>query len=323
MEDRLRAAFAAGELEGLHALHVTQHGEVIADVYFDGVDEHWGTPLGHRTFGPDELHDLRSVTKSVVGLLYGIALDEGVVPPPEAPLYAQFPEYPDFADDPAYAPIRIEHALTMSLGTEWREDLPYTDPENSEIAMERAADRYAYVLSRPVVRPPGEVWTYNGGATALLARLIEKGSGQTIEAFAAERLFAPLGITEWDWAAGADGVPAAASGLRLTARDLAKIGQLVLDGGSHDGRQILPAAWLDASFAPKLSLGELSYGYQWYLAPYFVAGFGNGGQRLSVNRSAGLVLVLYAGRYNDFDAWQLAVKISTEFLAPYLNDRAK
>ncbi|MFX9054135.1 serine hydrolase, partial [Acinetobacter baumannii] len=87
-------------------------------------DEAWGRPLGEVAFGPETLHDLRSVTKSIVGLLYGIALDRGKVPAPDQPLMAQFPEYPDLAADPARRDLTIAHALTMTLGTEWDETLP-------------------------------------------------------------------------------------------------------------------------------------------------------------------------------------------------------
>jgi CubicO group peptidase (beta-lactamase class C family) len=186
-------------------------------------------------FGPDTLHDLRSVTKSIVGLLYGIALDRGLVPPPEAPLLAQFPEYPELATDPQRARLTILHALTMTLGMEWDEQRPYTDPANSEIAMERAPDRYRYILERPFVAAPGERWIYSGGAVALLGHLIAKGAHTTLPEFARQALFAPLGITTFEWAEGADGVASAASGLRLRPMDLLRIGKLDLDQRVRDG----------------------------------------------------------------------------------------
>ena len=141
MERKLAAGIQAGLLRGLHAVLVGRSRQLVTEQYFSGQDEAWGRPLGDVSFAPDTLHDLRSVTKSVVGLLYGIALDAGMVPPPDAPLLAQFPEYPDLGADPDRAKLTVEHALTMTLGMEWDEARPYTDPENSEIAMERAPDR--------------------------------------------------------------------------------------------------------------------------------------------------------------------------------------
>lgn len=125
------------------------------------------------------LHDVRSVSKSVVGLLYGIALAGGKVPP-EAKLYEHFPEYPDLAAQPGRDRLTIHHALSMTLGLEWDElTLSYDDPRNSDMLMEAAPDRVRFVLERPIVSEPGVKWTYCGGATALLGRLIAKGTGET------------------------------------------------------------------------------------------------------------------------------------------------
>ena len=326
MNGALQEAFDAGELDGLHNVLVTLKGETLAEIAFPGADERWGRPLGLREHGADTLHDLRSVTKSVVGLLYGIALGEGKVPSVDAPLLAQFPDYRDLRGDPLRDEITVGHALSMTMGTEWSEDLPYSDPRNSEVAMEMAKDRYRFVLDRPMVAEPGSSWTYNGGATAIVARLIAKGTGMSVDAYAKEKLFAPLGIDTFEWIRGADGEPSAASGLRLNAGDLARIGQLVLDGGRHDGRQIVPAEWLSEAFTPRTSLDELRYGYQWWLSaggtpPDWVAGFGNGGQRLTVQESIGLVVVVYAGNYNKPDAWKIPVKVIMDFVAPAVRKR--
>ena len=122
--------------------------------------------MGKVAFQADTLHDLRSVSKTIVGLLYGIALADGKVPPPDAPLLASFPEYADLAADPARNRWTIHHVLTMTMGTDWDElGVPYSDPTNSEIAMDTAPDRYRFVLGAPVVMEPGKRWIYNGGAT--------------------------------------------------------------------------------------------------------------------------------------------------------------
>lgn len=181
MDTKIDTAFAAGELSGLHAVMVLHKGEVVAERYYAGADERWGSPLGTREHGPDTLHDLRSVTKPVVGLLYGIALAEGKVPPVDEKLIAQFPHYADLAKDPERDAILIRHALSMKMGTEWNEDLPYSNPKNSEIAMELAEDRYRFVLDRPMVDTPGDRWTYNGGAVAIVAKLITDGVGMPID----------------------------------------------------------------------------------------------------------------------------------------------
>lgn len=324
MDTALREAFARGDLRGLHAVHAIFEGKVIADIYFDGTDQNWGTPLGMREHGPDTLHDLCSVSKSVTSLLYGIALDRGLVPPVTESLIAQYPEYTDLGRDPARKAITIEDALTMQMGIEWNEDLPYSDPRNSEIAMELSADRYRYVLGRPIIDAPGDTWVYNGGATAVIAGIIERGTGMPLEQFADQVLFAPLGISSFEWAKGRDGTAAAASGLRLSARALATIGQMVKAGGTHNGTRIISNAWLTASKTPRARTNVgLRYGYFWWLppgnaAPRWMAGFGNGGQRLTINDVDDLILVVLAGRYNEPDGWKLPVRVIRDFLLPVI-----
>ncbi|WP_339950910.1 serine hydrolase [uncultured Albimonas sp.] len=330
MEHRLAEAHAAGELAGLHGVLVLKDGEIFAEAYFPGQDEAWGEDLGRVEHGPDTLHDLRSVTKSVVGLLYGVALAEGRVPPLDAPLVEAFPEYPDLAQDPARRGILIRHALTMTAGLEWDESLPYSDPRNSEIAMELAPDRLRFALDRPVAHPPGEVWTYSGGATALIGAVIARGVGMELDAYAQARLFAPLGIEDWAWTRGFDGAPSAASGLRMSARGLARLARMLLaQGRGPDGGQLVPAAWIEQSFRPRIATGpeafDPGYGYFWWTAPgeapVWAAGFGNGGQRLSINRGLDLAMIVLAGNYNRPDAWTLPVAISRDFLGPALEGR--
>jgi CubicO group peptidase (beta-lactamase class C family) len=217
---RLEQLVSSGRAWNLHGVVVARAGRIVLERYFAGADETWGAKLGNVAFGPATLHDMRSVTKSIVALVYGIALADGKVPEPDAPLMAAFPEYADLARAGRERPT-IGHALTMTLGTNWNEEIPYTDPANSEIAMEMAADRYRFILEREVVMEPGVKWTYSGGATALLGRLIAKGTGMALPDFAHRALFEPLGIAEIGWARGLDGEASAASGLRLTPRDLA------------------------------------------------------------------------------------------------------
>jgi CubicO group peptidase (beta-lactamase class C family) len=308
LADKIDAGVRSGQLRDLHVVLVARGDEILAERYYSGADASWGKPLGVIAFGPDTLHDLRSVTKSIVGLLYGIALARGLVPPPEAPLLAQFPQYSDLAADPQSARLTVLNALNMTLGMEWDEARPYNDPLNSEIAMERAPDRYRFILDRPIVSPPGERWTYSGGAVALLGFLIARGSGMTLPEFAYEALFAPLGLGEFEWAHGQDGVPSAASGLRLRPPDLLRIGQMALRGGAWNGRQIVPRAWLDSSFAPAIDINieqHVRYGRLWYIgetgARRWIAGFGNGGQRLYAIPELDVACVVFCGAYDQPD----------------------
>ena len=317
MRDRLDRTLNSAHAGGLHAFVVLRNGQILLEHYGVGEDFAWNASLGEIAFGPDTLHDIRSVTKSITALLYGIALNQGLVPGPAEPLLQQFPQYPDLAADPRRARLTVEHALTMSLALEWKEDIPYNSPDNAEIAMEFAPDRCRYVLERPIIGEPGVSWAYCGGATALLGHLIASGTGRTLQEFARETLFGPLGIDNFEWIAGPDGVASAASGLRLSPRDLARLGELV----RLEGQGIVAANWIATMLEPRLptSWGG-RYGYQWYVEESsghpWVAGMGNGGQRLVVVPGLGLVAVIAAGNYDDPEQWRLPAVLLEEVIFP-------
>lgn len=324
--DSLKQAVDDGSLNGLHSTIADFQGERLVEVYFNGKDERWGVQLGKVEHGPDTLHDLRSVTKSIVGLLYGIALSQDKVPGLDEQLLAQFPQYSDLKDGGDREKILVRHALTMKMGMKWNEDLPYTDPRNSEVAMEYAKDRYRYALEQPMEIEPGKKWTYSGGAVALIGKLIADGAGASIDQFAKENLFDPLGIKQFKWEAGADGIPSSASGLRLTARGLAKIGAMISNGGLFDGKQIVPKDWLDQSFVSRATVGGgVRYGFLWYIfgneEKPVIFGAGNGGQRLTVQPSIELVVVSFCGLYNEPNAWQTSVKVMSDHVIPVVRKR--
>jgi CubicO group peptidase (beta-lactamase class C family) len=313
---RLAQAEQDGRVSGLHALLVSQGGRLVFEYYGRGEDEQSGRgPLGDVVFGPDVPHDLRSVSKGVVGLAYGIALAAGRVPPPEAKLYEQFPEYADLAREPGRDRLTIHHVLSMTLGLDWDElAIPYGDPRNAETAMEAAPDRLRFILERPIVGAPGAAWTYCGGATALLGHLIAKGTGERLLAYCRRVLFDPMGFGPTDWSQGRDGEYRAASGLRLLPRDLLKIGQLVRAGGIWNTNPVVPPDWLKRAISPIVTIDGRRYGYHWYLgasAPAgsfrlepWIGGIGWGGQRLYVFSALDLVVAQTCGNYRKSGAEQ-------------------
>jgi CubicO group peptidase (beta-lactamase class C family) len=328
---RLDEAVAHKRLWNLHGVVIVRNDRLVLERYFEAEDNARGRHLGKVAFRAETLHDLRSVSKGIVGLLYGIALEQGKVPPPEAPLYASFPEYADLAGSDGRDRLTIHHVLTMTMGTDWDEtSIPYSNPANSEIAMDRAPDRYRYILERRVVREPGKQWRYCGGATALLARLIYKGTGKSLHTFAREVLFDPLGLGPTQWLTGADGEPFAASGLRMTPRDLAAIGMMMANGGTSGGSRVVPAAWLEKCTAQMVSVDELRrYGYHWYVGDFAFgkpmgwapgrlerawSAFGEGGQRLFVFSGLKLAVAITAGNYGADDQWIPPTRLMREVI---------
>lgn len=327
---QLDKAIADRRIWNLHGLIVLRDGRLVLERYFKGEDSARGVgPIGQVTFAPDTLHDLRSCSKSIVALLYGIALEKGQVPAPETNLDAAFPEYADLSKQDGRERLTVHHALTMTLGLEWDESsLFYADPRNSETAMDAAADRYRYVLERRVIDTPGAHWTYCGGATALLARLIARGSSKTLHQFARENLFGPLGMGPTEWATGADGEPFAASGARMSVRDLARIGELMRHDGMSGDRTIVPTGWIARCTTPYVSADEMRrYGYQWFLldvafgkpkgwAPGRLErmwlAMGEGGQRLFVIPALQLVIAITAGNYGHENQWMPPTRVLKE-----------
>ena len=302
----LAPQFEAWEEANLHAALIVRHGRLAYEHYFTGQDERWGTPLGQVAYDASMRHDLRSVTKSVISLLAGCVLGGQGEAALATPVFDLFPEHADLASG-GKETMTLGHLLEMSTGLVWDEDIPYSDPRNSERMMTVAPDRVRYVLEQPLWRQPGAAWTYNGGATALIAEALTRRTGRPLDALAREHLFDPLGI-EAEWIRYDDGVAVAVSGLRLRPRDTIRIGQMVLQGGLWQGRRVVPADWIALSTAPRLNgPGLFFFGLQWWLGRSLVAreevrwiaGVGWGGQRLFIVPERNLVVLAHAGLYDN------------------------
>jgi CubicO group peptidase (beta-lactamase class C family) len=292
----------------VHAVLAVRRGTLVFEHYFSGSDQIWGRPIGDVTFGPNTRHDERSASKSITALLLGIAIDRGLIKGIDAPVLSFFPEYADLAT-PAKDRITLRHLITMSAGLEWQElDIPYTTPYTGDgIRVWNAPDPYRYTLEKAVVAPPGRVWNYSSGSTELIGAVLKKTTGKPVDELARAWLFAPLGITDVEWPQVANGAGASGT-LRLRPRDLAKVGQLVLQHGVWNDAQVVPAAWVEAATSPQVAVPGFSsffYGYQFWLgrslidkrAVEWAAAIGLGGQRVSIVPALDLVVVVNAGLY--------------------------
>jgi len=312
--DRTRVEQLTGSIRSrpelnVHAVLIERDGRLVYEEYFEGKDEKWGVPLRDFTHNRDMRHDLRSVTKSVVSALVGIAAASGAIKSLDTPLLDYFPEYQDL-QVPARRLITIRHALSMSAGLEWDEDRPYNDPKNDEIAMGRASDPIRYVLAREIVAAPGTTWRYNGGTTQVLGAIVQRTTGKPLAEYAQSVLWSPLGVTDVEWLGNLASLPSAASGLRLRPRDLAKFGSLYLHDGRWHGRQVVPADWVRESTRRQITFPgqtDRGYAYQWWHTCYrgpsgpieTPTAVGNGFQRIYVVRAAKTVVTFLCGRYNN------------------------
>ena len=213
----------------------------------------------------------------------------------------------------------------MSAGLEWNENVPFSDPKNSAMRMLSSADRCRYVLEQSVVAPGGQVWNYNSGCTLLLEAVLTRAAGGALDDVAREFLLEPLGITDFAWTKNFKSGILEVGGLRLCSRDLAKIGQLVLNGGNWNGRQIVSERWVKESTAAHIGPEELTYfyGYQWWLGrsllvegrevPWICA-MGHGGQRIFAVPALDLVAVVTAGLYADPSLGRLPLLIFNRYV---------
>jgi CubicO group peptidase (beta-lactamase class C family) len=245
--DATLRAIIHGDAGVLHSFLVARHGKLVIEEYFHG-------------YGRDDLHELQSATKSVSSLLIGIAIDQGRIDGVTTPVRGFFPERSQAAGR-GWDDLQLRHLLTMTAGLDWR---------SAEVDGFSApgTDRFRDVLTRSVVTPPGSRFRYVSREINLLAGVLRSSTGQHADVFAAQHLFAPLGVSEWNWDRNKyDGYPSMAGTLDLRPRDMAKIGQLILDGGVWRGRRIVSEDWIRESTRSHVDAGRgfEGYGFLWWL----------------------------------------------------------
>lgn len=297
--DAYHDAIARGDFGPVHSFLVIRHGRLAAEHYY-------------QYFDADTLHIVYSVTKSVSSALVGMALDRGELDSLDTPLLPHFPEYAPVANpDPRKDAIILADVLAMRAGFDWNEfQYPYTDARNPYRQLMASPDWLEFMLDRRMAYWPGTAFQYNSGCTILFSGLLLHATGRQAHELAAERLFAPLGITRWSWSLGAGGLTDTGGGLWLRPRDMVAFGQLYLRAGAWRGQQLVPASWIAESMIRRSTFADGSgYGYQWWLLPLeagaapgagpdiWVA-WGWGGQHIFVVPALDLVVVSTAGDYN-------------------------
>ncbi|QRR00127.1 serine hydrolase domain-containing protein [Dyadobacter sandarakinus] len=305
-----------GKYHGLDALLVAQNGKLLLDEYFY---------LGKR----EKIHSIQSCTKSVTSLLIGIAKDDGLIQNLDVPLTAFFPAHKKASKEKVPQPT-LYNALTMSAGLDWHEDIPYTDPKNDAVLMNQSKDMYGYVLARNLDQKekPGKRFKYNSGLSILLGGILSNVTGKPADKYAEQSLFKGLGIKDFFWTSMNDQVHTG-GGLFLKPRDMLKIGQLILDSGKWNEKQIVSTSWIAESTAFVLPINESSsewgYGYQWWrgvfrvkdkvLPVIYAAGYG--GQVLYIVPDLNLsILTLHHNASDVSGSHSLTLKNIEESIIP-------
>jgi CubicO group peptidase (beta-lactamase class C family) len=338
------------DFPNIHAVLIARDDRLVYEQYLSGTDRRWRGEERETvsiTFGRDTLHDARSAAKSITSAVVGIAIGSGAIPSLDAALVEYFPEHAALMT-PEKRRITLRHALMMSAGLDWNElDVPYTDSANHEEQMSSSDDPTGFVLGRAVVEPPGSMWYYNSGLPMLLGMVVSRATGRPFGAYVREKLLEPLGISEFEfggphefesisefrcesaepWARVA--YPGGAMWVR--PRDLAKFGSLYLNEGRWNGRQVIPAVWVEESTRWRIpvrdaetELGTHGYGYLWWHDRFDTSrgelevhtAVGNGGQRLFVIPSLNMLVVILAGNYNDPDAHSMPEHLLVKHIIP-------
>lgn len=251
-------------------------------------------PDWHPYHQGQDVHSLQSVTKSVSATLIGVAIHRGDMGGVHEPLLPMLDGYELSGVDPLLERATLEDLLTMRTGIEWHETDRPIGNTNTTILLERSDDWVQFTLDQPMDATPGEKWAYNSGGSQLMSAIIRNASGKTMDLYAEENLWGPLGIDAYHWKKTPAGLPDALGGLYLEAEQLAKIGYLYLSDGIWDGVRLLPEGWVEA--ATRRHVVQPGYGYQWWRPdPGGVevwAGQGFGGQYLLVLPQYRIVAVI-------------------------------
>src|SRR5262245_61259040 len=272
------ASRAAG-IPRFRSLLVARHGRLVYERYFgDG--------------GNETAFDVRSVTKSVVSALTGIAISEHVLPGIDVAITGYLE--PTYHVQPTDTGITVRHLLTMTSGFEWDDDRDYNPWILSE-------DRVQYLLDRPQASVPGSAFTYDSAAVHVLGVVLQRASGIPLPQFADERLFRSLGAAGVAWEPLDRGTVNGGSGIALRGRDLLKLGQLYLQHGLSGERSVVPAGWVDSTTQPQFAWRDdygaqrrVTYGMLWWVSdapPSAYFAWGYGGQFVYVVPARDLVVV--------------------------------
>ncbi len=316
----MESAIRGGDFKKIGSVLIARHGKLIYEGYFDG--------------DANTLRDTRSATKSITDVLVGIAIGEKKLSNVDARVLQLLPEHARRLQnpDPRKDKITVEDFLTMSSPLEcddWNDA-----SRGNEERMYVVEDWAQFILDLPIrgrmhvgeqVAPPsyGRYFSYCTGGVFVLSEVLQKATGVRTDHYAQEKLFGPLGITDAQWVYSPLNIPQTGGGLRLTSRDLLKIAQLYLNGGSWQGKRIVDEAWVRTSTQPHAHIdNETEYGYLWWLKSFKSGGksypafymSGNGGNKVAVFPELDLAVVITSTNYNTHGMHEQTDKLLTDYI---------
>jgi CubicO group peptidase (beta-lactamase class C family) len=300
--------YEAAEMETLYGLLIIKNGYLIAEKYFNEASI-------------DHVSGRASSTKSFTSALVGIALEQGCIQSLDQRMMDFFPEFSEEIQDPRKEQITIRHLLQMRGG--------YPDEEYTsnlfEIMFFRGNWEFVpHLVDFPLASDPGTEFNYSNLTSHLLGVIVTRACGQDLETYSRQYLFSPMNADIYGWQVDDDGYNWGFGEIYVTARNMAKFGQLYLDGGVYDGKQVISADWIEASlqrYSESIIRGGIlpwygsfrdrGYGYQWWSSRsgghYFYYASGHGGNYIILLPELDMVIVTAADPLHDMwdggDPW--------------------
>jgi CubicO group peptidase (beta-lactamase class C family) len=316
----MSGAIRSDQFKKIGSVLIARHGKLVYEDYVEG--------------DANSVRDTRSATKSITDILIGIAIEEHKLSGVDAQILSLLPDRAKRVQNPdsRKSAITVEDFLTMSSALECDDWNDFS--RGNEERMYLVEDWAQFILDLPIrgrmhvgerIDPPsyGRNFSYCTGGVFTLSEVLEKSTGMRTDHFAQEKLFRPLGITDAQWVYSPLNTPQTGGGLRLSGRDLLKLGQLYLDGGSWMGRRIVNEGWVRRSTQPQARIDEATeYGYLWWLKSFksgeksYPAFFmsGNGGNKIVAVPGLDLVAVITSTNYGTRGMHEQTEKILTDYI---------
>jgi len=315
----MEQAIRSNEFRKITSILVAREGKLVYESYFDG--------------DASTSRNTRSATKTITGMLVGIAIDKKMLSGVDTRIMPFFKDkQPIQNPDPRKERITVEDFLTMSSALEcndWNdfsrgnEERMYLIEDWIQFTLDLPVRGFSSYNKKPQDSPYGRSFSYCTAGALTLSGVLAGATGMPPQEFARQNLFEPLGIKQADWILSPLGVAMTGGGLGLRSRDLLKLGQLYLDGGMWHGQRVVSESWVKTSISPHALIDDQTeYGYFWWLkgfktgtktyAAYYMSG--NGGNKVAVFPELKLVVVLTSTNYSTPGMHQQTDKLLTDYI---------